>query len=160
MCTLMNWSVSLCSTWNVYYWTNWKFIWNSKRLYATKSQNDATNNQILETPTQPQMPGLIFIFINIQSLCLKLFLYFTKIKPLKSYKFFFSPKLLFWFLQYSNFRRKLGTEKQETMASWCGWLELPTLIFRKIQKPMQIKGSKMARWWTTKSGFKSSSWHF
>ena len=152
MSTLMNWSVSLCSTWNIYYWTNWKFIWNSRRLYATKSQNYATNNQILETPTQPQMAALIFLFVNIQRLCLQLFLHFPKIKPLKSYEIFFLPKLLFWFLQYSNFRRKLGIEKGETMASWCGLLKLPTLC--------KLRDHKMARWWTTKSGFKSSSWHF
>ena len=152
MSTLMNWSVSLCSTWNIYYWTNWKLIWNSRRLYATKSQNYATNNQILETPTQPQMAALVFLFVNIQRLCLQLFLHFPKIKPLKSYEIFFSPKLLFWFLQYSNFRRKLGIEKRETMASWCGLLKLPTLC--------KLRDHKMARWWTTKSGFKSSSWHF
>ena len=70
---------------NVYYCSNWSFIWNSKRLYATKSQNDATNNQILETPTLPQMTGLFSIFVHIQSLFLLLFLHFTKIEPLKSY---------------------------------------------------------------------------
>ena len=63
---------------------------------------------------------------------------------------FVLPKLLFWLLQYSNFRRKLGIEKQITLTSWYGFCQLPTLNFRKIQKPLQIKGSKMVRGWTTK----------
>ena len=41
--------------------------------YATKSQNDTTINQILKTPYQSQMIGLISIFVHIQSLCLLLF---------------------------------------------------------------------------------------
>ena len=53
-------------------------------------------------------------------------------------------------MQYSNFRRKLGIEKQITLTSWYGFCQLPTLNFRKIQKPLQIKGSKMVGWWTTK----------
>ena len=56
---------------------NWSFIWNSKSLYATKSKNDATNNQIFEAPTQPQITGLLSIFVQIQSLCLLLFLRFS-----------------------------------------------------------------------------------
>ena len=63
---------------NVYYCSNWSFIWNSKRLYATKSQNDATNNQILETQLchkwQDYFPSL-FIF-----------------KACFSYYFYISPK--------------------------------------------------------------------
>ena len=41
--------------------------------YATYSQNDTTINQILKTPTQLKMIGLLFIFVLIQSLCFALF---------------------------------------------------------------------------------------
>ena len=54
--------------------------------YATKPQNDHTNNPILEIPTQPQMTGFLSIFVLIQSLRLRLFLHLTKIEPLKSYE--------------------------------------------------------------------------
>ena len=174
MCHLSKVFLAKCEPWwndlsvcaqleNVYYCSNWSFIWNSKRLYATKSQNDATNNQILETPTLPQMTRLFSIFVHIQSLFLLLFSHFSKIEPLKSYGkcFFFSPKQLIWFLQYSNFRRKLGIEKQITTIYWYGMLKLPTLIFRKNQKPLQIKKKQLNKpsehiWRYLKSG----SWHF
>ena len=71
---------------NTYSESNWSFLWNSKRLYATKPQNDHTNNPILEIPTQPQMTGFLSIFVLIQSLRLRLFLHLTKIEPLKSYE--------------------------------------------------------------------------
>ena len=96
---------------------NWSFVWNSKSLYATKSKNDATNNQIFETPTQPQMTGLLSIFVQIQSLCLLLFLRFSKMKPLKCY-----GKYFLFYLNYSFVSRKL-----------------PTLTFRKIQKLSDYK---------------------
>ena len=68
------------------------------------------SSQILETPTQLQMTGFLSIFVHVQSLS-PIILHFTKINPLKSNKerFFVSPKLLLWFLQYSDFRRKLGS---------------------------------------------------
>ena len=117
----------------------------------------------IKTPTLPQMTRLFSIFVHIQSLFLLLFSHFSKIEPLKSYGkcFFFSPKQLIWFLQYSNFRRKLGIEKQITTIYWYGMLKLPTLIFRKNQKPLQIKKKQLNKpsehiWRYLKSG----SWHF
>ena len=35
------------------------------------------------------------------------------------------------------------------MTSLNGLRKLPTLILEKTQKPLQIKESKMVRWWTT-----------
>ena len=96
---------------------NWSFVWNSKSLYATKSKNDATNSQIFETPTQPQMTGVLSIFVQIQSLCLLLVLRFNKMKPLKCYEKYF--------LLYLNC--SFGSRK------------LPTLTFRKIQKLSDYK---------------------
>ena len=91
---------------------NWSFIWNSKSLYATKSKNDATNNQIFEAPTQPQITGLLSIFVQIQSLCLLLFLRFSKMKPLKCYE------------KYSLFY----------LNCFFGFRKLPTLTFRINKK--------------------------
>ena len=47
------------------------FIWNSKRLYATKMC--VTINPILKTPTELQIIRLLSIFVHIQSFYLLLF---------------------------------------------------------------------------------------
>ena len=76
LCHLSKAFLAKCAPW-------WNDLSEKKKLYTTRSQNDASNNQILETSTQPQMTGLLSIFVQIQSLRLLLFLRFTKIKPLK-----------------------------------------------------------------------------
>ena len=98
----------------------------------------------METPTQPQIARLLSICVHIQSLCLLLFLRFTKTKPLKSYEkcFFVSPKLFFWFLQYSNFRRKLRIEKQITITSWYRLRKSPTLILEKFKNLFKLRDQK------------------
>ena len=107
---------------NIYYESNWSFIWNSKRLYAIKSQNDRTNNEIMEIPTQPQMTGFLSIFVHTQSLRLLLFLHLTKTKPLKSYEqcFLFHLNCSFG----SCDTRKLGSWKRNNydMTIWIAWI--------------------------------------
>ena len=51
-----------------------------KRPYTTKSQGDATINQILKTPTQLQIIRLLPIFVQIRNFR---FLVFHQNKPLK-----------------------------------------------------------------------------
>ena len=67
--------------------------------------------QILEPPTLQKMIGLLSFFVHIQNLCL-LTLFLQNEALIKLWKkLFVSAKLLFWFLHYSNFRRKLGNQK-------------------------------------------------
>ena len=56
-------------------------MWTIFLLYATKSQNNSTINQILETPIKLQMIGLLSIFVYIQNLCLLLFFISPKLSP-------------------------------------------------------------------------------
>ena len=74
-------------------------------------------------------------------------IYFTKIKPLKSYeKCFVSPKQFFWFLQYSNLFQ-LGSWKWNNYDIM---KRITNLIFGKTQKSFWTKGTKMVMWRTTK----------
>ena len=106
-------------------------------------------SMILEIPTQLQMIGLLSIFVHIQNFYL-LFFTFHQNKALKKLwkMLFVSTKQLFWFLQYSNFRRKLGSWIIMRLQS--GLHILLTLIFGKTQKLLWIKWSKMVRWLNTK----------
>ena len=55
---------------------------------------------------------------------------------------FVSPKLFFWFLQYSNFRRKLRIEKQITITSWYRLRKSPTLILEKSKNLFKLRDQK------------------
>ena len=46
---------------------------SQKRPYTTKSQDDATINQILKTPTQLKIIRLLSIFVHIRNFCLLVF---------------------------------------------------------------------------------------
>ena len=85
------------------------FNWNSKKIYATKSQTDATINQILKTPTQDGLFPSSFLF----KASISYYFTFHKNEALKKLwkMLLVSPKLLFWFLQYSNIRKKLESLK-------------------------------------------------
>ena len=57
-----------------------------KRPYTTKSQGNATINQIFKTPTELQIIRLLSIFVQIRSFRFLVFLHSTKINLLKSYE--------------------------------------------------------------------------
>ena len=76
-----------------------------------------------------QMIGLL----HIQILSLLLFI-FHKNKTLQKDKLF---NLLFWFLQYSNFRRNLEVENGITMSSWNGWY-----FWKNSKKLFQLRAQK------------------
>ena len=65
--------------------SNWSFIWKSIRTYTTKSQNDATIND-LENPNSATNDRITFHFCSYSKLLSPSFLHITKLKLLKSYE--------------------------------------------------------------------------
>ena len=63
----------------------------------------------LENSNSARNDRIAFHFCSYLKLVSPNFLHFNKIKPLK---------LLFWFLQYSNFRRKLEVKNGIIITSW------------------------------------------
>ena len=93
----------------------------------------------METPTQPN-GRFTFHLCSDSKLASPVIFTFHQGKSFKKLwkVLFVSPKLLFWLLEYSDLRRKLGKRKKSY-----------DLIYETIQKLLQIKGSTMIRWWTT-----------
>ena len=98
------------------------------------------------------MKGLISISLFICKVYKAYIFTFFQIKPLKIYEkcFLFHLSCCFGSCNIQILGWNLEIENQKPMTSRYGLHNLPTLIFRKIQKPLQIKGLKIVRWWTIK----------
>ena len=98
-------------------------------------------------PQLSQKWRVCFPFLLIFKTCVSKFFTFRQNKALAklSKMLFVSPQLLYWFLQCSNFRRKLRSRKLIIMTSWNGLLILLTLISGCPQRFLW-----MTRWWSTK----------